>query len=143
VGVVEALAHPSRPVRRLLDLAKTWPDAPQNDEAVRTACRTARQLRPAEVDELVEDYRAGATVYDLAARFGISRATIGQHLRRRGVDTKPPGLHPDDVSAAVGLYGDGWSLARIAEKFDTSVKTVWVRLQEAGVQMRDTQGRER
>jgi DNA-binding transcriptional ArsR family regulator len=132
-GRLEALAHPSRPVRRLLDLAKSWPDGLQNDGVAPTACRTARQLRPAEVDELV---------YDLAARFGVSRATVGQHLRRQGVDTKPPGLRPDDVPAAAKLYEDGWSLARIATtKFDTSVKTVWVRLREQGVRMRDTQGR--
>jgi Recombinase/Recombinase zinc beta ribbon domain/Helix-turn-helix domain of resolvase len=140
VGVVEALAHPSQPVRRLLDLAKTWPDGLQGDGAAPTACRTARQLRPIEIDELVTRYTAGATVYDLADRFSISRATVGQYLRGCGVDTKPPGLHPDDVPAAAKLYEGGWSLARIAGKFDTSPNTVRARLLETGVRMRDTQG---
>ncbi|HSX03048.1 MAG TPA: hypothetical protein VLI05_07130 [Candidatus Saccharimonadia bacterium] len=100
-------------------------------------------MRPADVDELVEDYRAGATVYELAARFSISRATVGQHLRRQGVDTKPPGLGPDNVPAAAKLYQQGWALARIAAKYDTTSSTVHRRLLEAGVRMRDAQGRER
>jgi DNA-binding CsgD family transcriptional regulator len=102
-----------------------------------------RQLRPAEVDDLVETYQAGATVFDLAARFGIDRRTVGQHLRRRGIETTPPGLHPDDVPAAFELYESGWSLQRIAEKFGTSANTVRARLLEADVLMRDAQGRDR
>jgi hypothetical protein len=34
-----------------------------------------RQLRSAELDELVKGYQTGATVYDLAARFSIDRRT--------------------------------------------------------------------
>ncbi|RSM82576.1 hypothetical protein DMH04_25630 [Kibdelosporangium aridum] len=102
-----------------------------------------RQLRPAEIGELVKHYQAGATVKVLAAQYGVSRGTVGQHLRSRGINTKPPGLHPDEVPTAAELYRDGWSLARIAEKFDTSSNTVRARLLDAGVVMRDTQGRER
>ncbi len=106
--------------------------------------RTARQLPSAEVHQLVIDYQAGATVYELAKLYGISRGIVGKHLRSRGIDTKPPGLHPDDVPTAADLYeSSGWSLARIAEKFGTTANTVRARLLEAGVVMRDERGRER
>lgn len=91
----------------------------------------------------MEGYGTGATVYTLAAKFGVSRATIGKHLRARGIDTKPPGLHPDDVPTAAQLYEGGWPLARIAVKLNTTANTVRARLSEIGVSMRDAQGRER
>lgn len=117
VGVSEAFSHPSYQVQRLLDLAETWPD--QQGSASRGAerCRTARQVSPAEVDELVTAYAAGATVYELAERFGIHRDTIGKHLRARGLVTVKPGLHPDDLPAALELYRAGQTYAQIAVKF--------------------------
>jgi hypothetical protein len=143
VGVVEALAHPDLPARRLLDMAGAWPTSLPNGPCPSNRIyRTMRQLRPAEVDALVTAYEAGATVYDLAAQFGINRKTVGQHLRARGVDTKQPGLHPDDVPTAATLYRDGWSLTRLADKFGTSANTVRARLLEVGVTMRDPHGRE-
>jgi predicted transcriptional regulator len=102
-----------------------------------------RQLQPADIDELMKIYEAGATVYELAEQFSINRKTVGKHLRARGVDTKPPGLHPDDVPAAAELYQAGWPLSRLAEKFDTTANTVRARLLEVGVVMRDPQGRDR
>lgn len=102
-----------------------------------------RQLRAVEIDELMERYTAGATVYELAAQFGVSRATVGRHLRSRGIDTTPPGLHPTDVPAAAELYLAGWPLARVATKFGTTANTVRARLVEVDVAIRDTQGRVR
>jgi hypothetical protein len=142
VGVVEALSSPlTLPTRRLLELASDWP-ASLPDEVPRHVFnyRTMRPLRQGEVDELVAAYQAGATVFDLAARFGIDRKTVGQHLRRRGIDTTPAGLQPDEVRAAVELYEVGWSLIRIAEKFDVAGNTVRRYLLEAGVELRLRRG---
>jgi DNA invertase Pin-like site-specific DNA recombinase len=75
-------------------------------------------------------------VYELGTRFGIHRVTVGRLLRARGVNTTPPGLHPDDLSEAIDLYRAGLSTARIAKKFGTTQSTVWLRLREAGVVMR-------
>ena len=127
----------------MLNLVRTWTDLATCDAHHRSPRRTARQLQSAEVDELVAAYQAGGRVRELAARFSISRDTVGKHLRRRGIDTKPPGLHPDDVPEAARLYRAGWPLARVAEKFDTTADTVRRRLLEAGARMRDTNGRER
>lgn len=103
----------------------------------------ARRLRPSDINEMVTTYQNGATVHELAKRFGIHRATVGKHLRARGIDTTPPGIAPADIPTAIKLYESGWSLARVAERFGTTANTVHARLREAGVRMRDRQGRER
>jgi lambda repressor-like predicted transcriptional regulator len=126
----------------MLGLVQTWPDLPICDTHHTAARRTARQLQPAEVDELERAHRSGTKLRDLATLAGVSTQTISQHLRARGLNTRR-GLAPEDVPAAAELYRSGWSLARIAEKFDTTANTVRRRLLEVGVRMRDTQGRER
>jgi len=98
--------------------------------------RTARQLPAAALDHLVATYHDGATVYELAKQFGIHRATVGKHLRARGVDTTPPGLAAGDVPTAAALYRQGWSLARIGERYRTTAGTVRTRLLEVRVPMR-------
>lgn len=140
MGLLGALSHPCREAQRLLELAKGWPSDPQPCRAQRQVrsrpARTARRLAAPDLDHLVTAYRDGATVYELARRFCIHRTTVGKHLRARGVDTTPPGLAPDDVSAAAELYRQGWSLARIAGKYGIAADTVRTRLLETGVQMR-------
>lgn len=42
-------------------------------------------LHPEQVDDLVAEYRSGATLVELAARFGVSRRTVAAHLVRREV----------------------------------------------------------
>lgn len=136
MGVVRALSHPSRQVRRLLELAKTWPDGVPAELPAPTSCRTARQLRPAEVDKLVEEYRAGATTDELGARFGVWRGTVGRHLKARGIDTRALNLGQDDLQEAADLYRAGWTLDRLAKRYRVGYNTVRVRLCAAGVVMR-------
>jgi DNA-binding transcriptional ArsR family regulator len=141
VGFPEAHAHRTYQTKCLFDAARTWPAKLSITKSSRTAThKLARQLRPTEVDELVAAYSAGATVNQLAVRFEISRDTVGKHLRRRGVDTKPPGIYPADVPEAARLYEGGWSLQRVAEKFGTTASTAQRRLLEVGVVMRPRQG---
>ncbi len=145
VGLFGALSHPCREAQRLLNLGKDWSSIPkltQTERARPRLTRTARQLAAPDLDRLVTAYLDGATVYELARRFGIHRITVGKHLRARGVDTTPPGLAPDDVAAAAQLYRQRWSLARIAERYATTASTVRTRLLEAGVQMREPWGSE-
>jgi transposase-like protein len=136
VGLVGALAHPCRAVKRLLDMAATWPDAPDVSLSPDRQWRTMRQLRTGEVDELVAAYRTGGTVYTLAEQFGIHRATVGKLLRSRGIDTTPPALTPSQIERAAELYQEGWSLAKIAKRFGVDAKTVAARLHERGIAMR-------
>jgi DNA-directed RNA polymerase specialized sigma24 family protein len=138
VGDVEALSHHSTPVQRLLDLAKTWPDTPNDAGRVPPSqpFKTLRKLKPAEIDELVAAYRAGSSVYQLAEKYGIHRITIGKHLRSRGIDTTAPALSEEQTREAVQLYIASWSCKKIAKHFGVGAETVRERLRQAGVVMR-------
>ena len=113
MALFKATAHPCIPVRRLLELARSWPQSLPNTVPAPVKYRTLKQLRPSEVSLLVDGYQSGATVYELAKQFGIHRATVGVYLRARGIDTTPPAIRPEDVSTVVDLYQTGWSLRRV------------------------------
>ncbi|MBA0125526.1 helix-turn-helix domain-containing protein [Haloechinothrix sp. YIM 98757] len=102
-----------------------------------------RQLDDAQVRQLVAGYEAGATVYELGDRFGISRQTVGKILKQHGVKMRRGGLTPEQVDEAVQLYEAGWSLARIGGRMNVDPTTVLNRLRDRGVRMRDTHGRVR
>ncbi|TNU73062.1 MarR family transcriptional regulator, partial [Miniimonas arenae] len=67
----------------------------------------SRRLKPfltdSEVDALVGDYLAGMSVKALAERYGIHRATVFSHLRRRNVPSRRPRLGIDEKAEAVRL----------------------------------------
>lgn len=138
MGAVEALSNPSTAVQRLLDLAKTWPDTPNSAGPTVSPkpFKTLRKLKPAEIDELVERYQAGSSVYQLAKHYGIHRITIGKHLRSRGINTTATALTEEQVREAVQFYVGGWSCKKIATHFGVGAETVRERLHEEGVRMR-------
>jgi DNA-directed RNA polymerase specialized sigma24 family protein len=49
---------------------------------------TVRKLSSEEVDVLVERYRSGATMIELADLFKIHRTTVAAQLRRASVETR-------------------------------------------------------
>ncbi|WP_052318964.1 helix-turn-helix domain-containing protein [Streptomyces pluripotens] len=89
------------------------------------------------MQELVTAYEVGATVYQLADRFGIERRTVSKILKRQGVATRWQRLSEADVDEAERLYAKGLSLARVAERLDVAADTVRLRLLKRGVKMRD------
>jgi hypothetical protein len=108
-----------------------------------TAVRPRREVVTADVVSLVDGYRAGATVKELAVEFGIHRTTVTQHLRSNGVALRRRGLDDQQVEQAVHLYRQGWSLARVGARLHVDAHTVRVALRARGVPMRDTHGRDR
>jgi len=104
--------------------------------------RLLLRLSERQVAALVDAYRAGATVYELAVRFGIHRVTVSAHLHRQGVTVRRQGLDGEGVAHAIRLYEDGWSLTRIGGRLDVNPTTVWTALKAQGIAMRDTHGRE-
>jgi hypothetical protein len=80
------------------------------------------------VAALVEQYQAGATVYELAERFKIHRVTVSEHLHRQGVRMRRRGLEEWQIDEAAQLYEQGWSLARIAPRYDVHPSTIWLAL---------------
>ncbi len=125
-------------LRKLPDLTQPFDRPPK-----RHVPGTARHLDADQVQELIAGYHAGATVYELADRFGVDRRTVSAILHRHGVEMRRRGLSAEQVNEAVHLYESGWSQARIGERMGVSPTTVLNRLTERGVTMRDTHGRER
>jgi transposase len=118
-------------------MVKSWPDAPPDEQLQGSGqCRTARQLRPAEIDQLVAEYRAGATTRELAVRFQVWRGTVGKHLKDRGIDTRASAFGLEDAEAAADLYRAGWPLDKIAKQYRVGYNTVRRHLLAHGVVMR-------
>jgi DNA-binding CsgD family transcriptional regulator len=92
---------------------------------------------------LVDGYRAGVAVKDLAIEFGIHRTTVTQHLRRSGVALRRRGLDDQQVDQAMHLYQQGSSLARIGTRLDVDAHTIRAALRARGIPIRDTHGRDR
>jgi len=109
----------------------------------RAPWRSVRRLNPAQIEQLVADYQAGQTVYELAAQYGINRKSVSKQLHAQGVTMRMGGLSDTQIEQAVRLYAQGTSLAVIGQRLGVDAGTVHARLRERGVQMRDTQGRAR
>jgi hypothetical protein len=117
--------------------------APRHDSETQGELRSiVRKLQPYQVRALQTDYKAGATVYELATRYKISRQTVSLHLHRLGIQMRRQGLAEQQVIDGARLYEQGWSCARIARHYDVTPGTVWLRLRDIGVQMRDPHGRD-
>jgi AraC-like DNA-binding protein len=104
--------------------------------------RAQRQLRAHDVDALVEHYRAGETIIQLAGRFGINRTTVIAHLDRRGVERRAIAKQWDHetLTSAARSYADGSSLADIAAQFGLDPSTIANRFRRAGVSIRPRRG---
>jgi DNA-binding CsgD family transcriptional regulator len=93
-------------------------------------------LTAVEVDRLVADYRADVGVLELANRYGIHRATVAAHLRRRDVLRRSTGLDVNERAEAVRLYRAGQSLRAIGQRLGVDRKTVRAVVISAGVAIR-------
>jgi len=125
-------------LRKLPDLTTPAPPSADHPKPER-----ARQLDTDQVQELIAGYQAGATVYELGARFGIERRTVSNLLHRHDVQMRRRGLSPNQVDDAIRLYDSGWSLARIGDHLSVDSTTVLNRLRERDIPTRDTHGRPR
>ncbi len=77
-------------------------------------------LTTGQADEVIAAYQAGESQTALAARYGCSTPTIGNLLRRRGIDVRPAGgprvWTNENVALAVELHTSGWTQLAIAER---------------------------
>ncbi len=92
------------------------------------------RLCDAEVDQLVAEYRAGASKAALARQFGISDTAVRAHLARRQVQTRPSRkLHGAQLSEAAKRYGAGESIPSLAASLGLSSFVVRSGLSAAGI----------
>ena len=117
---------------------------PAPDRVVRRpAKKFQHRLRPDEAEQLVDDYREGALVKDLVARYRVNQTTVTHHVRRAGVRLRYPNSLRNKISEAADLYRSALSLAAVSIQFGVDPDTIRRALLRAEVRMRDNQGRDR
>jgi len=61
---------------------------------------------------------------------------VAGHLRRAGVPLRRQGIPAEQIDEAVRLYGDGWSLQRLTERYACDDETARQALKRAGLELR-------
>ncbi len=106
-----------------------------DSDGLRRSTHRARRMSQEEVDVLIGEFRAGATVTQLAERFDVHRTTVMAQLRRGNV----PRLgewSPTQVSHVADRYRGGETLDEIAVTLGVDPRTVGRQLRRAGVPIR-------
>ena len=108
-------SNPFEQGERLRDLVEMVPKgSPEVSAGPRK--QVHRRLRPAEIEELVAGYQAGATACQLADRFRIHRTTVLSLLERQSVARRNRSLSFAQVVQARELYAAGQSLAKVGKQ---------------------------
>jgi DNA-directed RNA polymerase specialized sigma24 family protein len=94
------------------------------------------RLEQHEVQELVAGYRAGASMKELAKRHGIHRTTVAHWLHENAVELRRQGIASEQIQEVTQLYAEGWSLARLGDRFECDAETVRSVLRAAHVVLR-------
>ena len=139
VGLFSSRANKIRRVHDHL-LARDDPEN-QREYANQPRRLIAIRLSDDRCQQVVTEYSAGLTTYELAAKYGCHRATISEILKRADVSLRRSSPTSDQVNEMVRLYADGLSLAAVGERLDFSARTVMTYLRERRVPTRDTHGR--
>jgi hypothetical protein len=134
--------NPSDQGERLRQILESVPSGPQTP-IPRTPKQIHRRLQPAQVDEVVNRYLAGATLKELGKQYHVHRTTVSELLEQRGVQRRYRSLSVDQVAEAVKLYESGLSLVGVGEILRVNSGTVWQALKRNGVPLRDCHGRTR
>ena len=100
--------------------------------------RRAPRLTERQIDALVEAYKAGFSLPEVAKHFQIHRTTALIHLQRNGVPRRPSvtKLTDEDVERAVQLYEQGSSTATIGREFEVHAQTIANALKREGIELR-------
>ena len=93
-------------------------------------------LRPEQVDDLVAQYREGATLVELASVFGVNRRTVATHLTRREVTIRRGRFDPSRIHEAADLYLSGLTLVEVGMKVGAGPQAVRRALASHGVVIR-------
>ena len=106
----------------------------------RTHPKRANRLNDTQLVRLVEQYKSGATVYELASEFAIDRRTVSNHLKQQGVIMRLQPLTEETVDEIVRLYDSGLSMSKVGQQISFSADSVSSHLRKRGVKTRDPRG---
>ncbi|MCT2999926.1 hypothetical protein FAM15333_001553 [Propionibacterium freudenreichii] len=93
-------------------------------------------LRPEQVDDLVAQYREGATLVELASVFGVNRRTVATHLTRREVTIRRGRFDPSRIHEAADLYLSGLTLVEVGMRVGAGPQAIRQALASHGVVIR-------
>jgi len=141
VGLTAHLSNPPKALRRLCEqdlrgLIERKAGTKRREHGEAQAIQ--RRLTTDQVAGLGGAYLAGSTVRQLAARFGINRTTVLEHLERLGIPRRANQrkLTDEQVTEARRRYEEGQSLAALGVRFGVHAETVRRELHRAGVAIR-------
>lgn len=134
------------PIRKIAQRLKTsarWIIEALDDAEVKRFHSGSRPMfDPETVDVIVDAYQSGTKLTDIAKRYGTNHVTIRNHLVRRGVKLREPGVSTfwtDERRAeAARRYEAGESQQQIADDFGCHQTGVCNAIRGMGVPMRYT-----
>lgn len=97
---------------------------------------TPKRLSDDEAAQLVQAYRSGATVNQLAEHWGIHRTTVLEHLKRQDVPRRQSKIEDERLPDLIAAYEAGVTLAGLGREYEVRPETVRNTLVRAGVQIR-------
>lgn len=147
VGRTGRFCHPPRALKTLIKRGKegilhsarptsTSIRADVRGPVTQSVGKAVTRLSEDQISQLVREYMDGDQVSALAARYGIHRVTVSEHLRRRNVPTRIKGLLPSEAEASAVLYEEGYSLASIGKHFGVTANTIRNALLNSGTRLR-------
>jgi DNA-directed RNA polymerase specialized sigma24 family protein len=111
---------------KLLRLARLAADQGRLTRRARPAREMVRQYRLNDSDraDLLAAYASGVGTIELAARFGIHRDVVCNHLKRAGVLRPREALNESQVREAIRMRDEGLLFREIGERFGVHKDTV-------------------
>jgi AraC-like DNA-binding protein len=134
VGLVTSYRKSVHQIEQLQKLAVLEPE--RQVDVSKSRAHLARQLRPADIGELIQKYQAGESMNALARLYKLHRTTVAGHLQKAGITPRNVTISDKQVSRAVELYESGLSLAAVGKKLGFNDTTIHTHLKRRGVQMR-------
>jgi transposase len=104
----------------------------------RQGFRPNHKLRPAELDDLVAAYQAGASLRALGRQFNVHEQTVRRQLQQRGLVLRQgaKALSAEGLAELAAAYELGRSTYELAGELGVSADTVQRLLRQSGVQLR-------
>src|SRR5438132_7089232 len=103
---MRGLSNHDHPAAGLLTRAND--DLPTDPRSKRSASRPLRQVQrrlvPGEIAVMVEAYRSGARIGEVADQFGVHPATVARSLEPEGVRERTRSLSDVAIRQAIDLY---------------------------------------
>ena len=112
-----------------------------NEKIINELHQPQKRLSSIEIAKIIDDYKSGQTVYELAETFGCHRVTISSQLKGNGIKLRRSSPSEEQIDQMVRLYKTGLSMKDVGGQVGMSAATVMRSLYRRGIETRDPHGR--